>query len=68
MMPQEHRHRVETNALLLDQAWLLLERAFLQLITLADIQRAHRINRIITSIDAERQRWLQATDSPPSPT
>jgi len=68
MMSQEHRNRAETNALLLDQAWLLLERAFLQLITLADTQRARRINQIITSINTERQRWSKATDNSTSPT
>jgi hypothetical protein len=64
MMSQERRNRVEANALLLDHARWLLERAFLQLITLADIQRTHRINRIITSVDIERRRWLRAADSP----
>ena len=64
MMSPEHRQRVETNALLLEDAWWLLERAFLQLIALADTQRAHRINRILTTINSERQRWLRTVDSP----
>jgi len=68
MMSQEHRGRVEINALLLEDAWWLLERAFLQLIALADTQRAETINRIITSVDTEWQRWLHAIDATTSST
>jgi hypothetical protein len=64
MMSREYRDRVETSALLLDDAWWLLERAFLRLIALADIQRAQAINRIMTTVDAERRRWLRSADSP----
>lgn len=64
MTSPERRARVETNALLLEDARWLLEKTFLQLIVLADIQRAHRINGIITSVEAERRRWLRAVDSP----
>jgi hypothetical protein len=64
MMSREYRDRVETNALLLCDAWWLLERAFLRLIALADIQRAQVINRIMASVDAERRRWLRSADSP----
>ena len=64
MMSREYRDRVETSALLLDDAWWLLERVFLRLIALADIQRAQAINRIMTSVDAERRRWLRSADSP----
>lgn len=63
MTSPERRNRVETNALLLEDARWLLEKTFLQLIVLADIQRAHRINRIITSVEAERRRWLRAVGS-----
>jgi len=64
MMSPKYQHCVETNALPLADAWWLLERAFLQLIALADTQRAYRINRILTNIDSERQRWLRTVDSP----
>jgi hypothetical protein len=64
MMSREYRDRVETNALLLGDVWWLLEGAFLRLIALADIQRAQAINRIMTSVDAERRRWLRAAGSP----
>lgn len=64
MTSQERRARVETNALLLDHARWLLDSAHVQLITLADIRRARRINQIITSVDIERRRWLRTVDSP----
>lgn len=64
MTSPERQHRVETHALLLDRARWLLDRAQARLITVNDIQRARRINRIITSVDIERRRWLRSVDSP----
>ena len=64
MTTQEHRDRVETNALLLDHTQRLLERAHLRLIKLGDSHRARTINRIITSVEIERRRWLRIVDSP----
>lgn len=63
MTSPERRHRVEANALLLDHTRRLLETAHLRLIKLGDIQRARTINRIITSVDIERRRWLRTVDS-----
>ncbi|MGH3707895.1 MAG: hypothetical protein ACRDRQ_07260 [Pseudonocardiaceae bacterium] len=60
----ERRERVETNARLLDRARWFLGRVHLRLNLLADIAEAQKINRIITSVEAERQRWLRAVDSP----
>lgn len=68
MMSGERRDRVDMNALLLEEAWWLLERAFLQLIALADVQRAQTINRILSSVDTEWRRWLRAIDSATSST
>ncbi len=58
------RDQVETNTLLLGQARWLLDRAHLRLNLLVDITGAHKINHIINSVEAERQRWLRAVDSP----
>jgi hypothetical protein len=58
-----HQDRVETNALRLDRARWLLERAHLQFILLGDVMAAYRVNRIINSVQAEQQRWLRAVDS-----
>jgi hypothetical protein len=63
-MIQGHRDRVETNARLLQQATWLLDRAHLRCNLLVDITTAHTINSIIHNVDAERQRWLRAVDSP----
>lgn len=59
-----HRNRVETNARLLGQATWLLDRARLRCTLLIDITGAHRINHIINSVEAERQRWLRTVGSP----
>lgn len=61
---REHQRRVETNALRLDRARRLLGTAHLQLLVLGDVATAYRVQRIITSVHAERQRWLSAVDSP----
>lgn len=58
------RNRVETNARLLGQATWLLDRARLRCNLLIDITGAQKITRIINGVEAERQRWLRAVDSP----
>jgi hypothetical protein len=64
MTSQEHRNRVEINALVLGRARWLLERAHLRLIMLGDIKEADRINSITKSVETERRRWLHIVDSP----
>lgn len=64
MIWRGYRDRVEANALRLDRARWLLEKAHLQFILLGDVMAAYRVNRIINSVEAERQRWLHAVDSP----
>jgi NADPH-dependent ferric siderophore reductase len=64
MTREHHRDRVETNTLFLERAQWLLDRAHLQLILLGDITAACVINRIMRDVEAERQRWLRAVDSP----
>jgi hypothetical protein len=64
MTREHHRDRVETNTLLLDRARWLLDRAHLQLSLLGDVTAACTINRIMHDVEAERQRWLRAIDSP----
>ncbi len=63
MIPGD-RGRVEANAVLLVQARRLLTRAHLWLLLLGDVTAAYTINRIIHDMEAERRRWLRATDSP----
>jgi hypothetical protein len=58
------RGRVETNALLLERATYLLQRVHLRCTLLADHTTAREINHIISSVDAERQRWLHTVDNP----
>ncbi|MBV9011206.1 MAG: hypothetical protein JO272_04015 [Pseudonocardiales bacterium] len=61
---QQHQHRVESNALRLDRARGILEKAHLEFILLGDILAAYRLQRIIHNVQAERQRWLYAVGSP----
>jgi hypothetical protein len=63
-MIHQRRDWVETNADLLLQARWLLDRAHLRFNILADSTGAQQINRIINTIETERQRWLRAVDSP----
>lgn len=63
-MREHHRDRVETNTLLLQRARWLLDRAHLRLSLLGDVTGARAINRIMHDVEAERQRWLLAIDSP----
>lgn len=63
-MIRGRRDRIETNAFLLGRARWLLDRAHLRCNLLADTTRAQAINRIIHSVETERQRWLRAVDSP----
>lgn len=63
-MIQGRRDRVETNAHLLTQALWLLDRAHLRCTMLVDTAGAHTLNRIIHTVEAERQRWLRIVDSP----
>lgn len=64
MASSERQRRVEAHALLLGHACWLLDGAHARLIAVNDIRRARRINRIITSVDIERRRWLRSVDSP----
>ncbi|MGH3429381.1 MAG: hypothetical protein ACREP9_17145, partial [Candidatus Dormibacteraceae bacterium] len=59
---REHRTRVETNALRLERARELLDKAHLQLVLLGDAMAAYRVKRIIISVETERQRWLSTID------
>lgn len=63
MTRQEHRKRLEANALRLDRARGLLNRAHLQFILVGDVMAAYRVQRIITSVHAEHKRWLHAVGS-----
>lgn len=63
MTVRERRGRVETNALLLGRARWLLQRTHSRLLLLGDIDTARALNRIITGVETERQRWLHAVDS-----
>lgn len=63
-MIHQRRDWVETNADLLLHARWLLDRAHLRFILLADNTGAQQINKIINTIETERQRWLRAVDSP----
>jgi hypothetical protein len=53
------RDRIETDAGLLLRARWFLDRVHLRLIILGDLDRARQINKIIDTIDIERQRWLR---------
>lgn len=57
------RDRIETNAGLLLRARCFLDRVHLRLIILGDLDRARQVNKIIDTIDTERQRWLHAIDN-----
>jgi hypothetical protein len=57
------RDRVEANAGLLLRARWLLDRIHLRLIILGDLDRARQVNKIIDTIDIERQRWLRTVDN-----
>jgi hypothetical protein len=63
-MIRGRRDRAETNAALLLRARWRLDRIHLRLTILGDITGAQQINKIINTIDTERQRWLRAVDSP----
>jgi hypothetical protein len=63
MIRPEHRNRVEISALVLSRARWLLDRAHSRFIRLADIDAAHRMNRIINAVDTERGRWLNIVGS-----
>ena len=63
MTRQQHRKRLEANALRLDRARRLLDRAHFQFILLGDVAAAYRVQRIITNVHAERQHWLSTANS-----
>lgn len=60
----QHQNQIETNARRLDRAQRLLQQAHLQFILLGDVMAAYRVNRIINSVHAQRQRWLHTAGSP----
>ena len=63
MTLRERRGRVETSALLLGRARWLLQRTHSRLLLLGDIDTARVVNRIITDVETERQRWLHTVGS-----
>jgi hypothetical protein len=64
MTMRGRRDRVETTTLLLGRARWLLETLHSRFILLADIAGARTINRIITDVETERQRWLEVANNP----
>lgn len=61
---QDPRDRAESNADRLHRARWLLDRIHIRFTILGDSTGAQQINRIINSIETERQSWLRAVDSP----
>jgi hypothetical protein len=55
---------IEINTLRLLRTRWILERAQLRYTLLGDLAGAQAINRIISDVEAERQRWLRTMDSP----
>lgn len=58
------RRDIEINTLRLLRTRWSLERAKLRYSLLGDLAGAQAINRIISDVEAERQRWLRTADSP----
>jgi hypothetical protein len=55
---------IEINTLRLLRTRWILERAQLRYSLLGDLVGAQAINRIISDVEAERQRWLRTVDNP----
>lgn len=62
-MTRAHRD-IEMNTLRLLRTRWILERAQLRYSLLGDLAGAHAINRIISDVETERQRWLRTVDNP----
>jgi hypothetical protein len=61
-MTRERRDLIEINALKLQRARWILERAQLRYHLLGDLAGSHALTRIIGEIESERQRWLFTMD------